>query len=72
MPHPQTAKVAAFCNTLKTKFQVEIQFVRRSKHFISVIEVNQLILYRPVIAVCCEIHTGHKNSVSAERRISEC
>ena len=38
-----------------------IQPVPRSKHSISVIKTNQLMLYREIIAVCSEIHTKHIN-----------
>ena len=38
---------------------LKIRLVPRSKHSLSVIKTNQLMLYREIIAVCSEIHTKH-------------
>jgi hypothetical protein len=38
---------------------LKIQSVPRSKHFVSVIKTNQLMLYGEITAVCSEIHTKH-------------
>jgi len=32
-------------------------------NFVSVIKLNEVILYRGVITVCCEVHTKHTNSL---------
>ena len=37
--------------------------VPRSKHYISVIQTSQLMLYREIMAVCSEIHTKHINTL---------
>jgi RecB family endonuclease NucS len=37
---------------------------------ISVIKTSQLMLYREIIAVCSQIHTIHKFTLCAERRIA--
>ena len=37
---------------------IKIQFVPRSKHAVSVIQIGQLMLYREMIAVCFQIHTN--------------
>jgi hypothetical protein len=39
------------------------QLVPRSKHSVSVMQTNQLMLYSEIIAVCSEIHTKHINTV---------
>ena len=41
----------------------DIQSVPRSKHPLSVIKTNQLMLCREIIAVCSEIHTKHINTL---------
>ena len=43
---------------------MKTQSVPRSKH--SVIQTNQLMLYREIIAVCSEIHTKHINSLRGQ------
>ena len=57
------------CTTLLIRFMIfkakiylnyrhiKTQSVPRSKHYISVIQTCQLMLYREIIAVCSEIHT---------------
>jgi hypothetical protein len=47
---------------------MKVQFVPRSKHFLSIIKTSQLMLYSEIIAVCSEIHTKHI-VWAAERRI---
>jgi hypothetical protein len=54
---------------LKTKFSglyLNIQSVPRSKHSVSVIQTNQLMLYREIIAVCSQIHTKHINRLCGQ------
>ena len=43
-----------------------IQSVPRSKHAVSVIEANQLMLYREMIAVCSQIHTKPINTLCGQ------
>ena len=61
---------------LRTKLylsNLKTHFVPRRKHSALVIKINQLMLYREIIAVCSEIHTKtQKYTVCAERRIAEC
>jgi hypothetical protein len=42
------------------------QSVPRSKHTVSFIRTNQLMLYREIIAVCSQIHTKHINTVCGQ------
>jgi len=49
---------------LKSPCITRIQSVPRSKHTpVSVIKTGQLMLYREIIAVCCQIHTKHVSFV---------
>ena len=43
-----------------------IQLVPRSKHNVSVIKTNQLMLYNEIIAVCVQIHTKHINTLCGQ------
>jgi len=42
---------------------MKTQPVPRSKHTVSVIKTNHLMLYREIIAVCSQIHTKHTNTL---------
>ena len=46
---------------------VRNQFVPRSKHFISVIKTNRLMMYKAKVAVCSDIRTKH--STQSERHV---
>jgi hypothetical protein len=60
-----------FVNVKPGGLYLNFQPVPRSKHTPSrLYKTSQLMLYREIIAVCCEIHTKH--TVWAERRICEC
>ena len=62
-------------NALSTKLyltHLKTQFVPRSKHSVSVLKTDKLMLYREIIGLCSEIHTKHINALWAEQRISEC
>jgi hypothetical protein len=50
----------------KPQLYLNIQSVPRSKHSVSVIWTNQLILYREIMAVCSEIHTKHINTLCGQ------
>jgi len=43
-------------------FHLKTQFVLQNEHVITVIETNQLTLYRAKVPVCTEIITKHKYS----------
>jgi len=61
--------VDSIVNSIKTKMNVsdlKTQSVPRSKHFVSVIKTNQLMLYREIIAVCSEIRTKHINAICGQ------
>jgi hypothetical protein len=45
---------------------MKIHSVPRSKHSISVIRTNELMLYREIIAVCSESHTKHINTLCGQ------
>jgi len=62
-------------NLLKTKLHLsdlKTQFVPRSKHSVSVIKTDKLMLYRERMAVCSEIHAKRINALWAEHRVSVC
>ena len=46
-----------------SELYIKTQSVPRSKHYISVIQTSQLMLYRGIMAVCSEIHTKHINTL---------
>jgi len=60
-------------NTSKTKINVNYSQTFSSYLSVNTINLgykaNQLMLYGEIIAVCSEIHTKHKYTVWAERRI---
>jgi len=55
-----------FVNVKPSGTYVRIQFVPLSKHKVSVIKTNQLMLYREIIAVCSQIHTKHINTLCGQ------
>ena len=62
-------------NSLCTKSDLsdlKIHFVPRSKHcLLRFLKTDKLMLYREIIAVCCEIQPKHINALWAEHRIFE-
>ena len=46
--------------------RLKFQFVPRSKHYVSVIQTSQLMLYREIIAVCSKCHTKHINTLCGQ------
>ena len=50
----------------KSELYIKTQSVPRSKHFVSVIKTNQLMLYREIIAVCSQIHKEHTNTLRGQ------
>jgi hypothetical protein len=59
-------EIIAVCSQIHTK-HIKTQFVPRSKHNVSVIEISHLMLYRETIAVCFQIHTKHIKTQSVPR-----
>jgi hypothetical protein len=67
-------EIIAVCSEIHTKHintlcgqNLDLNYKYRDRtaqwtHSISVIETNQLMLYREIIAVCSEIHTKHINT----------
>ena len=51
------------CVMLNWSQFVKAQFVPHSKHTVSVIKTNQLMLYSEIIAVCSQIHIKHINTL---------
>jgi hypothetical protein len=55
------------CIYKNIQLYINIQSVPRSKHTLdSVATINQLVLYREIIVVCCEIHTKHINALCGQ------
>jgi len=44
---------------MNPQMNLKTRLVPHSKHFVTVIQTSQLMLYREIIAVCSEIHTKH-------------
>ena len=70
-------EIIAICSEIHTKdintlcgqnveLYINTQSVPRSKHSVSLIQTNKLILYREIIAVCSEIHTKHINTLCGQ------
>jgi hypothetical protein len=51
--------------------ELYIKHAPRSKHYISLIQISQLMLYREIIALYSQIHTNHIYTVCTERRSAE-
>ena len=51
-------------NKLKPKLLLNTQSAPRSKHFVSVIQTSQLMLYKEIIAVCSQIHIKHITQIT--------
>jgi hypothetical protein len=57
-------KYICFCTaTLNYIYSVR---TAQKTHSVSVIKINQLMLYREIIAVCSEIHTKHINTLCGQ------
>ena len=61
-----TQQMYYFQDKKKTEINLNAHLVPRSKHYISVIKTNRLMLYREIIAVCSQIHTKYINTLSGE------
>jgi len=48
-------------------FYLKVQFVPREKHSVSVIKTGHLTLYMEIIAVRCEIHKQHSNTLRGQK-----
>ena len=61
----QHREIIAVCSEIHTKpaLYIKTQSVPRSKHFVSVIQTSQLMLYMEINAVCSQIHTRHINTL---------
>jgi len=47
-------------------FYMKTQSVPHSKHIVMVIKMDQLMMYREIIAVCPQIHTKHINTLCGQ------
>jgi hypothetical protein len=59
-----------FFNPLRTKLylsDLETQFIPPSKHSVSVIKTDKVMLYREIIAVCYEIHRKNINTLCGQK-----
>jgi hypothetical protein len=45
------------------KSYIQIQFVPHKKHFLSATKPNRLMLFRETVAVYCENHTEHTDTL---------
>jgi hypothetical protein len=57
---------SAFKDEKQPDLYLKTQSVPRSKHCASVIKTSQLMLCREIIAVCCDIHTKHINTLCGQ------
>ena len=54
--------VKAFKNLSELELYLNSQFVPQSKHTVSAIKVNKLMLCGTMVAVCSVKHTAHTNA----------
>jgi hypothetical protein len=45
----------------------KLQFVCRGKHYVSATKPNRLMLFRETVAVYCENHTEHTNTLCGQK-----
>jgi hypothetical protein len=62
------SEIITVCSQIPTKHINTLcgQNVRRSKHSVSVMKTNQLMVYSEIIAVCSQIHTKHINTLCGQ------
>jgi proteasome assembly chaperone (PAC2) family protein len=62
------SEIIDICSQMHTKHINTLcgQNVPRSKHSVSVIKANQLMLYSKIIDVCSQMHTKHINTLCGQ------
>jgi hypothetical protein len=55
-----------FRDSVPHKLYILIQFVPHRKHIVSATKINRLMLFREIIAVYCENHTEHMNTLCGQ------
>jgi translation initiation factor IF-1 len=63
-----TEHINTLCGQNAETLYIRIQSVPHKKHYVSATETNQLMLFRETVAVYCENHMEHINTLWAEYR----
>jgi translation initiation factor IF-1 len=67
-----TEHINTLCGQNAETLYIRTQFVPHRKHIVSATKCNRLMLFRETVAVYCENHTEHTNTLCGQNIFYQC